>query len=183
MKMLDVGVGTGLVAREGITLVGDPRLVFGLDPSAGMVRQVGSTLKIQTILGVAEQLPITSGQFSFLSMGYALRHLADVNRAFAEFFRVLEPGGRLCILEITAPRRRLGRMLLRAYMRGLVPLLTRVATGREQSRLLWQYYWDTIDACVPPETLLHALRRAGFVDADRHVELGIFSEYTARKPD
>ncbi len=183
MSMLDVGVGTGLVAREGVALTGDSKYVIGLDPSAGMVRQAANGLKIRAVLGVAERLPLASNHFSFLSMGYALRHLADVNVAFAEFFRVLRPGGRLCLLEITAPRHRIGRLIMRLYMRTLVPMLTRIATGREQSRLLWQYYWDTIDACVSPETLLNALREAGFVDAQRNVELGIFSEYTAIKPD
>lgn len=182
MRMLDVGVGTGLVAREAIALLGDPRLVVGLDPSAGMVRHAADALHIPAILGVAENLPVASGHFEFVSMGYALRHLADVNQAFAEFFRVLRPGGRLCLLEITAPKRPLARFIMRAYMRGVVPMLTRFATGRRQSQLLWQYYWDTIDACIPPETLLDALERSGFAAAQRYLELGIFSEYTAIKP-
>jgi demethylmenaquinone methyltransferase/2-methoxy-6-polyprenyl-1,4-benzoquinol methylase len=45
-----------------------------------------------------------------------------------------------------------------------------------------RYYWDTIDACVPPVTVLARLRAAGFTDIERHVEAGIFSEYRARKP-
>jgi demethylmenaquinone methyltransferase/2-methoxy-6-polyprenyl-1,4-benzoquinol methylase len=45
-----------------------------------------------------------------------------------------------------------------------------------------RYYWDTIAACVPPETVLEALRAAGFAEVDRRVELGIFSEYRARRP-
>ncbi len=61
-------------------------------------------------------------------------------------------------------------------------MLTRLATGRKQSQLLWQYYWDTIDACVPPETLLDALKTSGFANVQRYVEFGIFSEYTAIKP-
>ena len=47
---------------------------------------------------------------------------------------------------------------------------------------MWRYYWDTIEACVPPEAVLEALRRAGFRRVRRYVELGIFSEYTAFKP-
>ena len=183
MKVLDVAVGTGLVAREEITLVGDPKLIIGLDPSAGMMRQAVASLHISAALGVAEQIPMGDEQFDFLSMGYALRHLGDLHRVFAEFYRVLRPGGRLCILEITLPRRRAWRWFLRVYMRSIVPLLTRLTTGRASSQLLWRYYWDTIEACLPPETLLAALRQAGFVEAERHVEVGIFSEYTARKPE
>ena len=48
--------------------------------------------------------------------------------------------------------------------------------------MLWRYYWDTIEACVPPERVLATLAAAGLTSPARHVELGIFSEYTGRKP-
>jgi demethylmenaquinone methyltransferase/2-methoxy-6-polyprenyl-1,4-benzoquinol methylase len=46
--------------------------------------------------------------------------------------------------------------------------------------MLWRYYWDTIEACVPPAQVMQTLRNAGLADVERHVELGIFSEYRAR---
>ena len=182
MRVLDVAVGTGLVAREGIALTGSPKLVIGLDPSAGMMRKAVAALKIAAIQGIGEQIPFAAGSFDFVSMGYALRHLNDLCRAFSEFFRVLRPGGRLCLLEITAPRNRVARSLLRGYLRCAVPLLTRVATGRASSQLLWQYYWDTIEACIQPHAIEAALKRAGFDRVQHNSELGIFSEYTAFKP-
>ena len=54
----------------------------------------------------AEALPFPDGRFEFLSMGYALRHVADLRSTFQEYHRVLAPGGRLLILEITPPRSR-----------------------------------------------------------------------------
>ena len=45
-----------------------------------------------------------------------------------------------------------------------------------------RYYWDTIRTCVRPEAILQALAEAGFADVERHVELGVFSEYSARRP-
>jgi len=47
---------------------------------------------------------------------------------------------------------------------------------------LWRFYWDTIEACIAPESVIGALRAAGFDAVKRHAELGIFSEYTAVKP-
>jgi demethylmenaquinone methyltransferase/2-methoxy-6-polyprenyl-1,4-benzoquinol methylase len=66
-------------------------------------------------------------------------------------------------------------------MRYVVPAFARLTGRRTESPLLWEYFWDTIAACVPPETILATLADAGFSDAKRHVELGTFSEYTAVK--
>src|SRR6202012_2390321 len=97
------------------------------------------------------------------SMGYALRHVSDLRMAFREFHRVLKPGGRLCILEITRPDSAPARAVLRAYMRGVVPFAARlVARDREMPKLM-RYYWDTIEACVAPGFILAALQEAGFV--------------------
>ena len=45
--------------------------------------------------------------------------------------------------------------------------------------MLWRYYWDTIEACVPPAQVMQTLQNAGLRDVGRNVELGIFSEYRA----
>ena len=181
MKVLDVGVGTGLVAAQACDLTGDPALVTGVDPSSGMM--AASKLPKAMVLkeGRAESLPFPDNHFDFLSMGYALRHIGDLGAAFAEFERVLKPGGRLCILEITQARGPFGRWLLKSYMRGVIPLLTRFVSRQKNTATIWRYYWDTIEACIPPEQVMGALRAAGLAQAVRHVEVGIFSEYQAIK--
>jgi len=183
MRVLDVAIGTGLVAREAIRLVGDARLVTGLDPSAGMVAQARRNLAVGGVLGMGEQLPWRDASFDFVSMGYALRHLADLTVTFREFARVLRPGGTLCILELTKPRSRAGHALIRLYLHGVVPLLTRLRTRNPEATLLMRYFWDTIENCVPPERILAALDEAGFLASERTLVIGLFSEYTARKPD
>ena len=181
MRVVDVGTGTGLVAREAARIVGDPRAVTGVDPSAGMRRNAHLPEGVRLLEGAAEAIPLADASADFLSMGYALRHISDLAVAFREFHRVLAPGGVVCILEITPPASRLGRTALKAYMRGFVPLLAHaIARSRETPRLM-RYYWDTIEACVPPASVLATLALAGFADGTRHVELGIFSEYRAVK--
>jgi demethylmenaquinone methyltransferase/2-methoxy-6-polyprenyl-1,4-benzoquinol methylase len=181
MRVLDVAVGTGLVAREEVQLTGDAKLVLGVDPSIGMMSEARKLLPIRFARGVAEELPVASDTFDFLSMGYALRHLSDLTPAFKEFHRVLKPGGQICILEITRPRTRVHLAMMKGYMRFVVPAITRFTTRRADTQLLWQYYWDTIEQCVPAERIMAALTAAGFEDVKHHLELGMFSEYTARK--
>jgi demethylmenaquinone methyltransferase/2-methoxy-6-polyprenyl-1,4-benzoquinol methylase len=180
-QVLDVGIGTGLVAREALALIGPHGRLVGVDPSPGMMGEA-TLLGVELLCGRAEALPQPDATSDFVSMGYALRHIADVSSAFAEFFRVLRPGGRLLILEITKPTGRVGTIALKTYMRTVVPVIAQVVARKRDTAELWRYYWDTIEACIPPDSVLDALRRAGFASAQRHVELGIFSEYTAVKP-
>jgi demethylmenaquinone methyltransferase/2-methoxy-6-polyprenyl-1,4-benzoquinol methylase len=64
-------------------------------------------------------------------------------------------------------------------MRQVVPVLARaIAQDRETPRL-YRYYWDTIEACAAPESIMATLRAAGFSNVDRHVEIGLFSEFRA----
>jgi demethylmenaquinone methyltransferase/2-methoxy-6-polyprenyl-1,4-benzoquinol methylase len=46
---------------------------------------------------------------------------------------------------------------------------------------MMRYYWETMDACVPPDAVLAALRNAGLTQVKRNAALGLFSEYTAVK--
>lgn len=181
MKVLDVGVGTGLVAAQACLLTGDPALVTGVDPSTGMMAASKLPAAMTLKEGRAESLPFPDNHFDFLSMGYALRHISDLGVAFAEFERVLKPGGRLCILEITQAQGAFGRWLLKNYMRGVIPLLTRFISRQQNTATIWRYYWDSIEACVPPEQVLATLSSAGLSQVARHLEIGVFSEYHAVK--
>ncbi len=179
-QVLDVGIGTGMVATEALGIIGPNGKLVGVDPSPGMMGQVHLP-GVELAQGMAESLPRPDASCDFLSMGYALRHIGDVSAAFSEFLRVLRPGGRLVILEITKPRGALGTAMLKTYMRSVVPVIALVAARGRTTPQLWRYYWDTIEACIAPETVLQALREAGFVDVKQRLELGIFSEYTASK--
>ncbi|MBI5429408.1 MAG: class I SAM-dependent methyltransferase [Nitrosomonadales bacterium] len=183
MKVLDVGVGTGLVAAQACILTGDPALVTGVDPSSGMMAASKLPEGMTLVEGRAESLPFPDNHFDFLSMGYALRHIGDLSKAFAEFERVLKPGGRLCVLEITQAESAPGRWLLKTYMRGVIPLLTRFISRQKMSETIWRYYWDSIEACVPPEQVMATMRAAGLKQVERQASLGVCSEYHAVKAE
>jgi demethylmenaquinone methyltransferase/2-methoxy-6-polyprenyl-1,4-benzoquinol methylase len=182
MRVLDIGVGTGLMARQAARIVGTSGQVIGIDPSLGMMQSARVPPGVELLMGSAESIPAAAETAEFLCMGYALRHVADMSAAFREFLRVLKPGGRICLLEITCSRGRVAHALLKAYLRGVVPILAGLLGKNPDSPQLMRYYWDTIDACAAPGEIMAAIRDAGFVEVQRHVELGIFSEYCARKP-
>ena len=182
MQVVDVGFGTGLVATQAITIIGSPDLLTGVDPSPAMMGASPLASKVKLVEGKAERIPLPDASADFISMGYALRHISDLSAAFSEFHRVLKPGGRLCVLEITKPESGLGTVLLKGYMRGWVPLVAKLRGAGAHTPRIWRYYWDSIEACAPPARIMETMNAAGLEDVNRYVELGIFSEYRARKP-
>ncbi len=182
MRTIDVGSGTGLTATAVESVVGSADAVLRVDPSLGMLTSSHPRGAGRAIAGCAEDLPVADARYEFVTMGFALRHVADLSAAFAEFHRVLRPGGRVCLLEVTRPDSAIGQSILRFYMRTWIPFVAaRVGRSKELPALM-RYYWDSTEASVPPPVVLAALRDAGFVDVRRHVEMRIFSEYAATKP-
>ena len=181
-NILDVGAGTGVVSLISQELVGPEGSVIALDPSHGMLSVAAENGVQKMVQGLGETLPLPDNTFDFVTMGYALRHVADLNALFAEFHRVLKPGGKILLLEITRPSSKLGSFLLKVYMKGIIPLMTRIFCNSKKAQELMKYYWDTTDKCVRPEKILQALIDQNTINTNRHIVLGVFSEYTAEKP-
>jgi demethylmenaquinone methyltransferase / 2-methoxy-6-polyprenyl-1,4-benzoquinol methylase len=181
-RVLDVAVGTGLVAREIVRICGQRGSVVGLDPSEKMLAIARHSLGIAIVQGRAEKLPIADACMDFVSMGYALRHMSCLSDAFAEFRRVLRPGGTLLILDFGRPQRAVCRFLARAYFASLVPALCRMLGDDEEVSRLMRYCWDTVEFCVAPDVVLETLANTGFTAGYCTSSLGVFRAYTASKP-
>ncbi|HET9491275.1 MAG TPA: class I SAM-dependent methyltransferase [Methylomirabilota bacterium] len=181
-RLLDVAVGTGAVAGAAVRIVGSPGRVVGIDPSPGMLAEARRKLPIPLVQGLAEQLPFRAGQFDFVSMGYALRHVSDLKHTFGEYVRVLRPGGTLLILDFACPRSRLGRGLGRLHVNHLGPLVARLLSRRREAQTLMRYCWDTVEHLVPADTILTAMANAGFEVVNATVRFGLLSEYLGRTP-
>lgn len=182
MRVLDVACGPGLVTQCALDLVGPTGSVIGLDPSIGMLREAQKSPCRNLVRGVGEHLPFPDHRFDFLSMGYALRHVPDLKRAFAEYHRVLKPGGVVLLLEISRPRSAALLAVSRFYIKTVLGTVFSAATHNRDMQRLMRYWWDTTEYCVPPETIMNTLREAGFIDCSlKEWWSGVLRDYRAVK--
>jgi len=181
MRVLDVAMGTGAVARGAVQLVGPEGRVFGIDPSVGMIAEARKVFHGPVTRGVAGELPFADEQFDFVTMGIALRHVSDLATTFAEYFRVLRPGGTLWILEGHVPTSRLGHWFTKLMWATVIPAMTLTFTRSRDAKLLMDYYWDTIDEAASRETLMQTMKAVGF-EEPRYRAAHPVCEYVARKP-
>ena len=179
-RLLDLACGTQPVARAAAHIA---RRITCADPSIGMLTAGRKRARLPLVQTPGERLPFRDRSFDLISVGFAMRHFADLHIVFEECRRVLAPGGRLLIMEITPPRSRVGRAMLRLHLDKIVPLFARLRSGSRETAKLVHYFWDTIETCVPPETIMQALRESHFTNVGRHVELGIFSEYSGLRSE
>jgi demethylmenaquinone methyltransferase/2-methoxy-6-polyprenyl-1,4-benzoquinol methylase len=183
MRLLDVAIGTGLIARAALSITGNVLNVIGLDVSASMLGEAKAVLPSPLIQANAELLPIADASIDFVSMGYALRHVSDLAGTFNEFRRVLRPGGTLLLLEFVRPAERWRYWLAAWYLGRVVPSVCRLLWPRARSATLMRYLWQTIDHSLSPQVILDHLRGSGFTEASCETELDLFCVYRAKRPD
>jgi demethylmenaquinone methyltransferase/2-methoxy-6-polyprenyl-1,4-benzoquinol methylase len=184
MHILDVACGPGLVTQCALDVEGPSGTVVGLDPSIGMLREAKKGPCQNLVRGVGERLPFPDQNFDFLSMGYALRHVPDLKRAFAEYWRVLKPGGIVLLLEISRPKSAALLTLSRFYIKTVLGTVFSATTGNRDMQTLMGYWWDTTEYCVPPEQIMHSLKDAGFADCTlKEWWSGLLRDYRAVKSE
>jgi len=184
MHILDVACGPGLVTQCALDVVGPSGSVVGLDPSIGMLREAKKGPCQNLVRGVGERLPFPDQNFDFLSMGYALRHVPDLKRAFGEYWRVLKPGGIVLLLEISRPKSAALLTLSRFYIKTVLGTVFSATTGNRDMQTLMGYWWDTTEYCVSPEQIMHSLKEAGFVDCTlKEWWSGLLRDYRAVKSE
>jgi demethylmenaquinone methyltransferase/2-methoxy-6-polyprenyl-1,4-benzoquinol methylase len=105
----------------------------------------------------ALELPYADRSFDAVTVGFGVRNLADLDRGLAEMARVLRPGGRAVILEITQPRRRPLSTFYWLWFDRLVPLLGAAAGDRDA----YAYLPESVRRFPSPQGLAAAMAGAG----------------------
>ena len=136
---------------------------------------------VHYVQGDAMALPFEDGRFDAVSIAFGIRNVAQPERAIAEFFRVLRPGGRLVVLEFADPANPLVRWLGGAYTRHVMPL-TATLIARDRSGA-YRYLPRSVSTFAQPEDLSGMLSRAGFAGCSwTPLSMGICALHHAERP-
>ncbi len=179
MRAIDVASGTGPVARALMEVSVSPERIVCVEPSAGMISEARKSVPCRHIQSTAEDLKVGDCGFDLLTMGFALRHVDDLDATFREFRRVLKDGGKALILDVTVPASPVGRFLFRTYFKHILPALTLLLSWNREAGRLMRYYWETMDQMTPRDEVAAIMQDAGFSKVEHRVILGCFSEYEA----
>jgi demethylmenaquinone methyltransferase / 2-methoxy-6-polyprenyl-1,4-benzoquinol methylase len=160
---LDICCGTGDLALELRRRVGPSGRVVGCDFSESMLelaREKSDRLEMSDVefeWADALDLPYRDQSFDAVTVGFGARNLADLPRGIAEMTRVLRPGGRLVILEITQPRRPPLSYFYGLWFDRLVPALGTLAGDSAA----YSYLPESVRSFPPPEGLAALMDVAG----------------------
>jgi len=161
---LDICCGTGDLALELAGRVTPGGHVVGCDFSEPMLDLAREKAAARQAAGArfewadALQLPYDAERFDAVTVGFGVRNLADLDRGLSEMWRVLKPGGRAVILEITQPTRPPLSLFYSLWFDRLVPLLGSLSNDPEA----YSYLPESVRSFPSPHGLAKKMDRAGF---------------------
>lgn len=190
-RYLDLCAGTGAISKIYLKKIKPASGLVLLDFCPEMLSLAEKTLPsyqkqenkeftFEFICADACQIPLKDADVDRISMAYGLRNIIYPQKALEECLRVLKPGGRISILELTRPKTSIMKSLHRLWLKYVV---ARVAAFYSRQGDAYKYLEDSIHHFIEPQTVLDMLKQCGFVNT-KHIALSgqIASLFTAEKP-
>jgi demethylmenaquinone methyltransferase/2-methoxy-6-polyprenyl-1,4-benzoquinol methylase len=160
-RALDVACGTGDLAIELARRVGSSGKVVGSDFSEAMLERAREKSgAVQWEWANALELPYPDGGFDAATVGFGARNFSDLDRGLAEMARVVRPGGRVVVLEITTPQRPPLSTFFSVWFDRVIPALGRVAGDPDA----YAYLPSSVKRFPAPEPLAGRMAAAGLTD-------------------
>ena len=163
--ILDVATGTGdLAIKLARTL--HPEKITGIDLSKGMiaigekkVAEAGFDNIINFVAGDCLKLPFNEAQFDCITVAYGVRNFEHLDQGYREMYRVLRPGGVLCVIELSTPTSPIVKPFYRLYTRFIIPTMGRLVSKDVRA---YSYLPESIAAVPQGNDMLQLMRDAGF---------------------
>ncbi len=190
-KCLDVGTGTGEIAFHVARTAGAGSTVIGVDITPKMLelaekkeRELDLPVKIDWRVGDALKLEFEDDTFDLVTSGYMLRNVTDILQAVSEMHRVLAPGGKVVVAELSKPKNAVVRFFYNIYMKRVKRYGRKYDKGKSIDGRQSAYQWLTtsIEGFPYGEDMVKIFRKAGFEDARYYVKsFGAVNIYVGTK--
>ena len=184
MKVLDVACGTADFTIEIVQKVAPGSDVIGIDISEGMMavgkdKIIKAGVSAELYVADCEALPYEDNTFDRISAGFGVRNFEHLDIGLKEMFRVLKPGGKLVILELSVPSNPIIRWCYKLYFLKILPAVGGFVSGE---RGAYEYLPASVLRFPPPEQFIRMMKSAGF-DTVEHtpLTLGICRMYVGKK--
>ena len=169
-EILDIATGTGDFAIMTANM---------MDVGRKKVIAEGLTDVVSFAKEDCMQLTFADGSFDAVTAAFGIRNFADLEKGLSEMYRVLSPGGHLCVVELTHPTRFPMKQLFKVYSHTILPTYGRLIS---KDRKAYAYLTATIEAFPQGETMMEILTRVGFRSSSfTRMTFGICTMYNAEK--
>lgn len=184
-RILDVATGTGdfaiLSAKEL-----KPKELLGIDLSEGMMNVAREKVKHEKLGDTVHfqkedclHLSLKENEYDAVTVAYGIRNFEDLDKGLQEMLRVLRPGGRLVIIELTAPIRFPMKQLFWVYSHILMPAVGKIISRDNKA---YSYLPATMEAFPQGEIMQQILQKNGFSEVCfKRFTFGLSTLYTACK--
>ena len=181
-NLIDVACGTGDIAELFLKHVNKLSKVTCVDPNEGMISKGKNKLSkfknINWINAPAEKIPLSDNLFDFYTISFGLRNTAKINKAIAEAYRVLKPGGRFLCLEFSKIQNTNFEKIYKNYSK-LIPSIGKLVVGEKQP---YEYLVKSIENFINQEELIDVMIENNFKKCSyRNLSGGIVSIHSGWK--
>ncbi len=184
-NILDIATGTGDLALEAYMRL-QPKKILGIDISEGMmdigrqkVGKAGLSGKIEFEKQDCADLHIETDMFDAAMAAFGVRNFQDLDKSLQEILRVLRPGGKLMILELSVPEHFPMKQAYYIYSKIIIPTIGRLISG---SKAAYSYLPKSIAAFPQNKEMAGILTKNGFVDVMyKKLTFGICTMYLGTK--
>lgn len=184
LKVLDVACGTADFTIEIAQKVAKGSEVIGVDISEGMMAVGREKIKkagvsAELLVADCEDLPYADNTFDRISVGFGVRNFEHLELGLSQMCRVLTPGGKLVILELSVPSNAFIRWCYKLYFLKILPAIGGMISG---DRGAYEYLPASVLRFPGPEKFIPMLKSAGFTQVEHtSLTLGICRMYVAKK--
>lgn len=184
-RILDVATGTGDLAFL-IDQRLKPDTLLGIDLSEGMLSvarekaaERGVADRVSFAIEDCLSLSLPDNSYDAITVAYGVRNFENLKQGFAEMYRVLSPGGVLCVIELSTPEHFPLRQLYKFYTYTIIPLVGRIISRDKQA---YSYLPRSVAAVAQGEEMLDIFRSVGFKNCRlRRLTFGACTIYMGEK--